>query len=76
MQICVGNLTFIGSDNGLSPGRRQAIVQTNARISSIGLSEQTSANFFNEIHHAFSFKEMLLKMHLRNGDNVVSAAMC
>ena len=24
--ICVGNLTSIGSDNGLSPGRRQAII--------------------------------------------------
>ena len=24
--ICVGNLTTIGSDNGLSPGRRQAII--------------------------------------------------
>ena len=24
--ICVGNLTIIGSDNGLSPGRRQAII--------------------------------------------------
>ena len=27
--ICVSNLTIIGSDNGLSPGRRQAIVRTN-----------------------------------------------
>ena len=27
--ICVGNLTIIGSDNGLSPGRRQAIIWTN-----------------------------------------------
>ena len=27
--ICVGNLTIIGSDNGLSPGRRQAIICTN-----------------------------------------------
>ena len=27
--ICVGNLTIIGSDNGLSPGRRQAIAWTN-----------------------------------------------
>ena len=26
----VGNLTIIGSDNGLSPGRRQAIIWTNA----------------------------------------------
>ena len=24
--ICVGNLAIIGSDNGLSPGRRQAII--------------------------------------------------
>ena len=28
--ICVGNLTTICSDNGLSPGRRQAIIWTNA----------------------------------------------
>ena len=28
--ICVSNLIFIGSDNGLSPGRRQAIIWTNA----------------------------------------------
>ena len=27
-QICVGKLTIIGSDNGLSPGRRQAIIWT------------------------------------------------
>ena len=30
--ICVSNLTIIGSDNGLSPGRRQAIFWTNAGI--------------------------------------------
>ena len=29
MHICVGNLTIIGSDNDLSPGRRQAIIWTN-----------------------------------------------
>ena len=28
---CVNNLTFIGSGNGLSPGRYQAIVWNNAR---------------------------------------------
>ena len=28
--ICVGKLTIIGSDNGLSPDRRQAIIWTNA----------------------------------------------
>ena len=30
--ICVSKLTIIGPDNGLSPGRRQAIVWTNAGI--------------------------------------------
>ena len=30
--ICVGNLAIIGSDNGLSPSRRQAIIWTNAGI--------------------------------------------
>ena len=34
--ICVGNLTIIGPDNGLSPGRRQAIIWTNAGILLIG----------------------------------------
>ena len=33
---CVGNLTIIGSDNGLLPGRRQAIIRTNAGILLIG----------------------------------------
>ena len=29
--ICISKLTIIGSDNGLSPSRRQAIIWTNAR---------------------------------------------
>ena len=29
---CVSEVTIIGSDNGLSPGQRQAIVWTNAKI--------------------------------------------
>ena len=32
--ICVGKLTIIGSDNGLSPGRRQAIIWTNDIVNS------------------------------------------
>ena len=36
MRICVSNLTIIGSDNGLSPDRRQAIICTNAGILLIG----------------------------------------
>ena len=34
--ICVRKLTIIGSDNGLSFGRRQAIICTNAEILLIG----------------------------------------
>ena len=34
--ICVNKLTIIGSDNGLSPGRRQAIIWTNTGILLIG----------------------------------------
>ena len=34
--ICVSKLITIVSDNGLSPGRRQAIIWTNAGILSIG----------------------------------------
>ena len=30
--ICVGKLTIIGSVNGLSPGRRQAIIWNNAGL--------------------------------------------
>ena len=36
MHICVSKLTTIGSDNGLSPSRRQAIIWTNAGILLIG----------------------------------------
>ena len=34
--ICVSKLTIVGSDNGLSPDRHQAIIWTNAGILSIG----------------------------------------
>ena len=30
--ICVGYLIIIGSDNGLAPGQRQAIIWTNAGV--------------------------------------------
>ena len=32
MHICIRKLATIGSDNGFSPGRRQAIITTNAGI--------------------------------------------
>ena len=59
--ICITNLTIIGSDNGLSPGRCQAIFWTSAGILLIG----PLGTNFNEILiaiHKFSFKKMHLKM--------------
>ena len=59
--ICVGNLTIIGSDNGLSPGRRQAIIWTNAGILLIRTLGTNFSEIFSEVH-TFSFKRMHLKM--------------
>ena len=59
--ICVGNLTIIGSDNGLSPDRRQAIIWNNAGISLIGPLWTNFSEIVIKIH-TFSFKKMHLKM--------------
>ena len=59
--ICVSKLTFIGSDNGLSPGRRQAIIWTNAWIWLIGPLGTNFNEIFIEIH-TFSSKKIYLKM--------------
>ena len=59
--ICVSNLTIIGSDNGVSPGRRQAIIWTNAGILLIWTLVINFSEIFSEIH-AFSFKKMHLRM--------------
>ena len=59
--ICVGNLTIIGSDNGLSPGRRQAITWTNVGILLIGPLGTNFSEILIEIH-TFSFKKIHLKM--------------
>ena len=48
--ICVSSLTIIGSDNGLSPGRRQAIIWTNAGILLIGPMVTNLGEIGIEIH--------------------------
>ena len=59
--ICVGKLTIIGSDNGLSPGRCQPIIWTNAGIL---LIEPLGTNFSEILIgiQILSFKKMRLKM--------------
>ena len=61
MHICVSKQTIIGSDNGLSPGRRQAIIWTNAGILLIG----PPGTNFSEISIkilTFSFVKIRLKV--------------
>ena len=59
--ICVNKITIIGSDNGLSPGRRQAINWTNAWIL---LIEPLGTNFTEILIEIllFSFTKMSLKV--------------
>ena len=61
MHICVGNLTIIGSDNGLWPGRCQAIIWTNDVI----LWIRSLGTHFSEIlieFLTFWFKKMHFNM--------------
>ena len=59
--ICVSKLASIVSDNGLSPGRRQAIIWTNTVILLIG---PLGTNFIEILIDilSFSFKKMHLKV--------------
>ena len=52
IHICICNLTIIGSDNGLSLGRRQAIIWTNAGM----LFEPLGTNFSEIIIKMLSMK--------------------
>ena len=87
--ICVGNLTIVGSDNGMASGRRQAFIWINAGMF-IGPLGTNFSEILIEIH-IFSFKKMHLKMlkfvHFystkciskcgsQNGGNFVAASMC
>ena len=56
-----GKHTNIGSNNGLSPGRRQAIIWTNAWILLIWPLETNFSEIVFETY-IFSFKKMYLKM--------------
>ena len=65
--MCVRKLTTIGSDNGLSPGRRQAIIRTSAGILLIG----PLVTNFNE-----KLIEMHLESRLQDGGHFVWASIC
>ena len=72
--ICVSKLTIIGSDNGLPPGRRQAIIYTNAGLLLIRPLETNFSEILTKIH-TFSLKKSLWKRRLENAVHFVSASM-
>ena len=59
--ICIRKLTIIGSHNGLSPDRRQAIIWTNAGILLISTLGTNFSEIFSKIHKS-SFKKIHLKL--------------
>ena len=61
--ICVSKLTIISSDNGLSPGRCQAIIWTNAGILLIGTLGTNVSDILSQIH-IFLFRKMHFKRFL------------
>ena len=65
LNIFVSKQTITGSDNGVSPGRPQAIIWTNAEIL---LSWNFRTGFSDTLSQSntFSFKNMHLKMALEN----------
>ena len=64
--------SIIGSDNGLSPVRRHAIISADAGILLIGtiLSEISNENMH------FHSRKCILKYRLQNGGHFVSTSMC
>ena len=73
--ICIGNLTIIGSDNGLSPGRRQAITWTNVGLLLIGPLGTNFSEMLIEIH-TFSIKKIHLKMSSGKMTAILSRPQC
>ena len=59
--ICVSKLTIIGSDNGLSPGRRQAIIWNNDGILLIRTFRTHFSEIVSEIH-TFSLEKTHVRM--------------
>ena len=59
--ICVGKTTIIGSDNGLSPVKRQVIIRTNAGMLLNGPLRTIFSEILSKIY-TFNFKKMHLNI--------------
>ena len=73
--ICVSKLTIIVSDNGLSPGWRQAIIWTNDGILLIRPLRTNFSEILIEFY-TFSFKKIDLKMSSEKTPAILSRPQC
>ena len=73
--MCVSKVKIIGLDNGFSPGRRQAIIWTNARILLIGPFGQTSMKFKTKCTY-FHSRKCIWMCRQQIGVHFVSSSMC
>ena len=73
--ICVNEIIIIGSDNVLSPERRQTIIWTNDGILLIGPFGTNFSEILSEFKQ-FHSRKCTWKCRLRNGVHFVSASMC
>ena len=73
--ICVSKLNIIGSVNGLLPGRRQAIIWTNAGIMLIEPLRTKFSESFIEIH-TLPFNKMHLKISYTKCRPFFAVSMC
>ena len=76
MDICVSNLTIIGSDNGLSPGRRHAIIWTNAGIFLIGPSETNILQWNFNRNSSIAFQENVFECVVYEMAAILSRPQC
>ena len=72
LHIC--NLTIIGSDNGFSPGWRQAIIWSSAGILLIGVLETNFNEFFLSKFIYFHSRKCIWKCK-RNDGHFISDSM-
>ena len=75
MHIWVSKQTIIGSNNGFSPGWRQAIIWTNAGICDYWTpGNKISVKFYLKFLY-FHSRKCVRKCHLESGGHFVSASM-
>ena len=75
MHKCVGKLATIGSKNDLSPGRREASIQTNAGKLLIDTLGAHFSEIVSEFIH-FHSRKCIWNYRPKNGGRFGSAPMC